>query len=173
LKELEMNKEFIDKLNDADWSSGIARAEGVERLKILQLSTNDIFNEKYFTEQLALRTINTILPIVLRHKDLNDHAVACEQATTLKKAQDAASDYAAVAVEYVFYTIFHTASLAAFFAAEVSGDESYAAICAAECASSASKVIGGDSMLLLSAKIAEDILIEMGVEGKKYLHLLD
>jgi hypothetical protein len=146
-------------LNDADWSSNIARGKGMKRLAILQLGTNNNFNTQYFTEQLALRTINTIMPIVLRKEGLNDHALACEQASTLQEAQDAAkcAYYGASCARYAYYA----ASCARY------------AYYAAYCADYASEFIGDDSMLLLSAKIAEDILIEMGVEGTQYIHLLD
>jgi hypothetical protein len=154
-------------LNDADWSSNIARGKGMKRLAILQLGTKDNFNTKYFTEQLSIRTVNTLLPIVLRYEGFESNAKACEQATTLKQAAFGAT-HAANAAKYTANAATHAAN-----AAKYTANAFDAAYYASNAAYYASVVIGGDSMLLLSAKIAEDILIEMGVEGTKYLHLLD
>jgi hypothetical protein len=158
-----MNKElesFIDTLNDAKWSSNIARGKGMKNLAALSLDTNTNFNTQYFVVQLAIKTINTLLPIVLRYEGLETNAVECEQATTLEQAKQAAynASYAARAAgSYV-------AGYAASYAFGASAYYEYPASYAAEYAS---RVIGGDGMLLLSAKIAEDILIDMGVEGTK------
>jgi hypothetical protein len=177
---------FINKLNDADWSSDISREENMKKLNILKFNIKDNFNTQYFVEQLALRTVNTILPIVLRKQGLEEHAKACEQAKTLQESDDAAyyASNAAANASYAanaYYAAANAYNAASYAAAKNAARYAYAAASyaaaaryaynaarsayAARSAEYASKVIGDDSMLLLSAKIAEDILIDMGVEG--------
>jgi hypothetical protein len=71
----------------------------MRRLAVLQLGTANDFNTLYFTEQLAIKTINTLLPVVLHKAGLHDHAESCSNASTLAEARKAAN-YAAKAANY-------------------------------------------------------------------------
>ena len=147
-------------LNDSNWSSNTARASGMRRLAVLQLGTSTDFNTQYFVEQLAFKTITVLLAKYLASIGYTDLAEACAKATTLQEARDAA--YAADYADY--------AANAAAYAADAAA--SYAASYAAAAAAAANAVYAGDEYLLLSAKLAEDILIEMGVPAIKYLDLI-
>lgn len=73
-------------INDANWSSNKARADGLKRLAIAQLGTKNTIDEKLFVEKLALMTVNTILPSLLRKANLEKNAIECENVKILKTA---------------------------------------------------------------------------------------
>ena len=157
-------------LNDSIWSSNTARASGMRRLAVLQLGTSTGFNTQYFVEQLAFKTITILLAKYLASKGYTELAENCAKATTLQEAKDAAADaarsayFAAANAVYAAYY----ATNAAYYATNAA----YAANAAAYAANAAEYAGTGDEYLLLSAKLAEDILIEMGVPAIKYLDLI-
>lgn len=146
-------RKFKIVLNDAQWSSKNARAQGMRKLAVLQLGTDQCFDDKDFVKRLALFTIKTIVPIALRaaiavHFD-NGHkmaleiaAVTCELAVTLPDAIKASE----------------AASWAASWAASEAASE------ASEAAS--------DKILNIMSEGASQILIDMGVPGVQFLDLL-
>lgn len=90
------------KLNDADWSSKTARAQGMRRLAIAQLGTAGVLDDVEFAQRVTLMTIQKIVPRALRvvasihpeqsHKEaLEKAALDCEKVKSLKAAADAAA----------------------------------------------------------------------------------
>ena len=163
------------RLNDSNWSSNAARASGMRRLAVLQLGTSTGFNTQYFVEQLALRTITILLSKLLNDKGYTELAERCAGATTLQEARYAANAadaayYAADAADayYAADAAKYASKAAAYAAASYADDAAYYAADAAKYAAYGS----GDEYLLLSAKLAEDILIEMNVPAIKYLDLI-
>jgi hypothetical protein len=85
-------------LNDAGWSSELARANGLRELALLQLGTAGVLDEKEFTKRVVLLVINKYLHPVLRKVNLNQEADACEQAKNLDTAYGDAATYDAASV---------------------------------------------------------------------------
>lgn len=131
-------------LNDGQWSSNAARANGMRRLAVLQLGTSEGFDTHYFAEELALRTVNILLPKILSDSGYTDFSEACTKSSTLRMAYNAAY----TSTNGMFNESVYYAALTAVYADH-------------------------DIYLLLSANIAEDILIEMNVPAVKYLYLVD
>jgi hypothetical protein len=221
-------REFKIRLNDSSWSSKAARANGLRRLAVLQLGTDENFDCLYFVEQLAIRTIKVIIADMM---ESIDPAIAkeCREVVTLNEAQEvsykayrasarasasaraAASASAAAAASASAAAADASASASArayasarAASARASASARAAASASAAAAASASAAADADAsasasarayasasarayasasaaaasaarakVLLQSAKIAEDILIEMNVPGVKWLPLLD
>lgn len=88
-------------LNDAAWSSDMARAKGLRRLALAQLGSAGVLDDKEFARRVAEYAIRVTVPIVLRiaaslQKDphykgaLEDAAVRCEKEGTAAAAWAAA-----------------------------------------------------------------------------------
>ena len=86
-------------LNDRNWSSKEARANGLRRLSVIQLGTKDTLDDEEFSRRLAEMTIKTQVPIALRaaasiHPDSNHKATMlsaadrCEKEGTEAAAED-------------------------------------------------------------------------------------
>ena len=156
-------RSFKIRLNDSSWSSNDARAKGMRRLAVLQLGTKEGFDEVHFSKLLTLRTIQILLPRVLSLAGLHAHAKACENVTTLEDARAAAeAAHAAAAAARVSEAA--RAAAAAAYAADAA---------AAAAAYTAADAAARDEILTLSAKIAEDILIEMDVPAVAFLSMLE
>lgn len=157
-------------LNDAYWSTKTARGKGMKRLAILQLGTSEGFDEAYFAEQLVLRSINTVLALYLKERYFEEMAKHCRSITSIDNAYkfiDAFNrSFFTRPILYAYGTI---SSLKRGCYRSASG---YCANLAEEC-HTCLVFKDTDKILLLSAKIAEDILISMNVPGVKYLDLLD
>jgi hypothetical protein len=160
-------------LNDAGWSSELARANGLRELALLQLGTAGVLDEVEFTEKVVLLVINKYLPPILRKANLNQKADACEQAKDLDTASDAARaasrdarDAAACAARAA------DATRAAYAAA----DDVYAVRDAARAVCNAVSivffVINNEKTLSLFAKNVAGILIDMKVPGVQWLELI-
>ena len=145
-------------LNDSGWSSNIARANGMQRIAVAQLGSNEI-DQVAFAQTLAESTIKVIIPMALRSaasvcKD--KHKEALLSAAT--KCEIEGSEGAARA-----------ASDAANYAAGAAGaarDAARAASYAAGAASDAS-----DAVLIVMAKNIEQALIEHKSPGVKWLDI--
>jgi len=109
-------------INDADWPSPEARAEALLPLALAQVGTAEK-DRRAWARALALGTIRRVLPIALRAAGLENHAMACEAATTLDEAKKAANAANAAA-----------GARAAYYAVKAAG---YAAPCYAGCAAEA------------------------------------
>ena len=57
------------RLNDSNWSSNKARAEGMRNLAILQLGTNNNFSDVDFTHKVAMFSCCEFHPFFLRDVD--------------------------------------------------------------------------------------------------------
>jgi hypothetical protein len=91
-----VDRSFLMNLNDTSWSSNLARANALAPLAFAQLGTVGL-DRLLWVERVVVGTINRVLPIALRAIGLEDHALTCESAQSLKEA-DAA--YAAHAAAY-------------------------------------------------------------------------
>ena len=122
---------FAIRLNDASWSSELARAEGLRDLGLALLGTKDI-DGKVFLLRLAEATIREVVPVFLRRAKLEDAAKRCEAEGTRESAQKARSAAAAAAA---------TAAYAAYAAdADADADAAYAAAAAAATAAATAAV---------------------------------
>lgn len=115
---------FKIRLNDSNWSSNKARAEGLRKLAIAQLGSEDIDQTK-FVKIVVEQTIRQIVPRALRiakkrnpkHADaLEAAAVECEingnrksALNARKAAADAGAYYAASAAAYTYDAAYYTA----------------------------------------------------------------
>jgi len=120
------------RLNDSRWSSPAARAAGLRRLAIAQLGTAENFDSVEFSRRVAVMTVQTVLPPMLRRYGLETHATACEAATTIDDAADAASA-ASAAAAHASASVYY-AAVAASAAAHASASVYYAAVAAADAA---------------------------------------
>jgi hypothetical protein len=128
-------------LNDARWSSNKARAQGMRKLAIAQLGTNDpSFDEKKFVEVLVEQTIRKIVPHALRlavktakgkrKQTLEEAALRCERdgdgaaaGNAREVAANAATKHAAAeaAAAYASCAATKYAAAAAFCASAADG----------------------------------------------------
>ncbi len=95
---------FSIRLNDCQWSSPEARANGLRRLALAQLGTAENFDGKLFVEKMVAYAINNRLPHALialgkvfpkEAEVLGVHAQACRNAKTfanMRTAAEAAKD---------------------------------------------------------------------------------
>ena len=159
-------------LNDSGWSSNIARANGMQRIAVAQLGSNEI-DQVAFAQTLAESTIKVIIPMALRsaasvckdkHKEaLLSAATKCEIEGS-EGAARAASDAASYAASYAA-----GAAGAARDAARAASAASYAASAASYAAGAASDA--SDAVLIVMAKNIEQALIEHKSPGVKWLDI--
>jgi hypothetical protein len=166
-------------LNDAGWSSNLARTNGLRELALLQLGTDGVLDEVEFAKRLSLLVINNYLPPMLRKIHLNQEADVCEQAKDLDTAR-AASDVVFDAINNAAYVSGrNTANAAAANAADAAARAAHYAryANAADAAAWAVRVVrnlpSGDKTLLSFAKDVAAILIDMKVPGIQWLNLLN
>lgn len=170
-------------LNDSNWSSPIARADGLRRLAIAQLGSDKIDNV-LFVKELALATVRKIVPIALRaaakvhqsdsHKAaLEKCAVMCESSEDLVAARSAAD--AASAASAASYAAAAADAAFAAFAASASAADASASASAADAAASAdaarSAAAASDKVLGIMAECAVEALIVCKSPGCKWLDL--
>jgi hypothetical protein len=125
------------RLNDANWSSPMARADGLTRLALAQLGSKDVLNEPAFIQRVVDVTIRRVVPISLRavaqmHPDyattMEACAVQCEQEGTQEscnKARRVGNAYAAA--DAASYDAANAAAAAADAAASYAASAAYAA----------------------------------------------
>jgi hypothetical protein len=170
-------------LNDAGWSSELARAKGLRELALLQLGTDGVLDEVEFVKKVALLVINKYLPPILRKAKLNQEADACEQAKDLDTARDAArtardaartAHTSAAAYAYAHTSAATYAYAAAYAAAANAATYAASAAAARDAAYAVSIVfvINNDKTLSLFAKDVAEILIDMKVPGVQWLSLI-
>ncbi len=160
------------RLNDSNWSSNKARAEGMRNLAILQLGTNNNFSDVDFTHKVAMFSCCEFLPFFLRDIDkekkwfTEELESGLRNAKTLEEAKNAAANaaYAADAA-----TDAADAADAAATATDAAAYAAYAAYAAANAAANAAAANADDKYLNLFAKGVERILIEMNVPGKDFI----
>ena len=164
-------------LNDKHWSSPQARAKGLRDLGLAQLGSIDTINSAQFVKRLSEQTIRILIPTLFReifpnNSELLMHADRCEKEgtpTAAYVAADAAySDaaHARAAAYAAAYAAVAYANDAAYSAAATnSAAHADAAAYANDAAYSDAAPDDADKYLILSAKIALDILKEMGSPG--------
>lgn len=181
---------FGRRLNDARWAGEAARAAGMRDFAIAQLGSAGVVDEREFATRLAIRTVREVLPVWLRVAKIDEGVVAaCERADTLGDARDAAvgarrayadayadvyaaADYAAA--DYAAACAAGAADCAACVYAAASLTCA-ACVYAAACAYAAADAFARDHAetlaitLRLSARIAVEILREMGSPGCAFL----
>jgi len=137
---------FVTRLNDRNWSSNSARAEGMRELSIAQLGSNSL-DQKDFFDKLSFAVLTKLLPSMFR--DLGEEKwekeiKSLEKAKSLKAAKEAAYAYAYAAV----------------YADADAAD-------AADAAASATKT--GDKYLKMVSHLAVEVLKEMKSPGCQFI----
>lgn len=184
-------RDYKIRLNDAPWSSAAARASGLRRLGILQIGTDTGFDASRFVTELSIRTVRDLLSDLLervRPARYATHIAACRSAQTREEAQAAAGDAASYAsyassASYAAYAAFYAsyAASAASYTSYAASYASYASYAASSSASYAASYVSSyvsdtrladlpaDHYLLMSARIAESILVAMQTPGAQWL----
>ena len=167
------------RLNDSNWSSNKARAEGMRNLAVLQLGTNNNFSDVDFTHKVAMFSCCEFLPFFLRDIDkekkwfTEELESGLRNAKTLEEAKNAAANdaYAADAATDAADAATDAADAAdaAATATDAAAYAAYAAYAAANAAANAAAANADDKYLNLFAKGVERILIEMNVPGKDFI----
>ena len=164
---------FKIKLNDSDWSSNEARANGMRRLAIAQLGTRGTLDQKLFVSKLSEMIIRKVLPIALRSVGLEVEAVRCENEGS-QEAADVAAAYAAYAAARAADAARAAANAAAYAAARAAYAAADAAADAdADAARAAARAVDKDSILSLAAEEVVKILIELKTPGSQFLYLTE
>ena len=150
-------------LNDASWSSNVARATGMRKLAVAQLGSDKI-DQVEFAKLVSIGTVNRLIPELFQdivkqypeHKDrFNNVAKRCKEASSLDEAREAADAANAAAA--------NAAANAADYASYAANAANYAANAAANAAA--------DKYLAISAEIALEALIKLKSPGCEYLYL--
>lgn len=177
------------RLNDSPWSTPQARAAGLRDLGIAQLGSKGVVDGKEFTRRLAEKTVRVLLPTLFRDLFPDDPilmaaALRCEQEGTddaahaahaaaytaahAARAADAAhSAHVAARAACAAYTA--AAYTAATYAARAAAHAAYTAAHAAHAATCAAYTAAGDKYLILSAKLALEVLRELNSPGVSLL----
>jgi hypothetical protein len=115
------------RLNDANWSSNKARAEGMRRLAIAQLGSKDVLDETLFARKCALAVAHLWkMPTVVRqYLETGDETLG-QQARDAAAAA-AAATYADAAAYAAAYGAAYAAAAAAAYAARAAAADAYAA----------------------------------------------
>lgn len=164
-------RSFKITLNDSRWSSPQARAAGLRDLGIAQIGSMGVVDGKEFVLLLSIKTIKVLIPALFREVfPSNVHclnaATKCEEegtAATARYADDVATTAADAdttndAARY--------AAAAALYAAAIDADAA-----AAYAARYANYTNFADKYLLLSAKLALDVLRELKSPGCEWIGL--
>jgi len=175
---------FKIRLNDSNWSSAKARAKGLRDLAIAQLGTKDVLQPGQFSKRMAEQTLRVLIPTLFREV-LQDNARCmaaadrCEKEGTREAVREArsaaayATAYAAdaAAAAYAAAAAADVADVAAAaYAAYAAAAAAYAyAAYAAAAAKRKNKKADPDKYLLLSAKLALEVLTELKAPGVAYL----
>ena len=103
-------RRFKIRLNDSDWSSPAARAQGLRDLGLAQLGSLGVVDDEEFAKRIAEKTIRVLLPKLFRevfpeNQECLAAALKCEQEGTKEAARKAraaaaAASYAADAAAY-------------------------------------------------------------------------
>jgi hypothetical protein len=182
------------RLNDAQWSSPQARAQGLRRLAVAQLGSAGELDDQVFRARVVEMTIRRIVPMALRaaaqrvptHADaLEAAAVRCEREGTHDAARQARSAAyaaaaaaaasaadAAAAAAYAAYAAAYAAAAAAASAADAAAAAAYAVDAAADAAYAAADARTRDRVLADYAEWVVEILIDLNAPGCQWLDLV-
>ena len=162
------------RINDARWSSDVARAKGLRRVAIAQLGS-DTLDQREVADRLVIATVRDVLPPLLRRYGYE--AVACEGVTTREAAKLAAQEAqvalcaAADAADAADATAAADATYAAYATAYAATADADAAAAAA--AAYAAYATARDEVLTQAANRLERVLVEMGSPGAAWLDLTE
>src|SRR3990167_1736536 len=177
-------------LNDKKWTSPKARAKGLRNLGIAQIGSNGVVDGHEFTKRLAKRTIQVLLPEMVRSiprlAKQAQLAKVCEREGTFEAAIDlgralyAAAFYAAAADDADNAAADAADAAAnAYAAAFYAAAAAYAADAAAAAADDAAPYAAAplkkrtDKYLLLSASLALEVLCELKSPGCEWIDWLE
>jgi len=147
---------FVTRLNDRNWSSPSARAEGMRDLAIAQLGSNSL-DQKEFLEKLSFAVFTKIFPAMFRElgeERWKKEIKSLEEAKDLEEARKAASD---VGFAYAAYDDDRYRYVA--HASDVAYHVGYAA--------RVSKT--GDKYLKIASHLAVEVLREMKSPGCQFI----
>ena len=172
-------RRFKIRLNDSKWSSNEARGNGMLKLAIAQLGSNEI-DQIEFAKKLSLRTCNEFLPFFLADKMPDFDTSGLVSVGDLKTARsEARSAYAAADADAAAYAAAYAAdaAYAAAYAADAAADAAaaYAADAAADAAAYAAAYAAADDdkYLVKMAEIGLSVLVEMKSPGCEFLYLTE
>jgi hypothetical protein len=163
-------------LNDAQWSSNIARANGMRRLAIAQLGSKDAIDEKLFARRCALLVAHLWqMPAIVRlYLETGDKSIRVKARNDATAAY--ADAYAAYADTYADAADAAYAAAAAAYAAAAAAYAAYAAAAYAATTAAAYATTAADAADAKRDKILGDfaenvvqILIEMKAPGVQWL----
>jgi hypothetical protein len=167
-------RSFKITLNDGYWVSNRQRAAGMRKLAVLQLGTKDNFDSNQFVSRLIIETVRQILPLALDVVGLFNEAKKCKTVNTLEEARTVTKACElAVIVSPNYRQIVAARACAALRWAVIdrlrgmsgaAGEVGWAAQHVAQ--------IVGVGALKATAKIAEDILIDMKVPAVEFLDMI-
>jgi hypothetical protein len=189
---------FNRKLNDCYWSSDVARAEGMKRLGVASIGSNQL-NQMEYGKLMFLRGTQKLLPFVFREiakikdgnykAELKKHADLCEKVKTFDeakaacKAASASASAPAYASAYAYAYASAPASAYAYAYASASASASAYAYAYAYASASASasasadfkgaKLGENDRLLLLTSQVGLDCLKELKSPGCKFLRFVN
>ena len=158
-------------LNDSDWSSPEARADGLRDLGLAQLGSKGVIDSSEFAKRLAEKTIRVLIPALFRETFPNNPACfeaanRCEQEGTEAAARSAASE--ASAARSAAWSAAASAAWSAARSAAQSAAQSEASA-AQSAASAAWSAAQSDKYLILSAQLALHVLRELKSPGVELL----
>jgi hypothetical protein len=178
-------RKFKIKLNDAGWSSNVARAKGLYNLGIAQIGTLDIIDDNQFRFKLQTKIIGKLIPDIFRkifknNIELLKLADECELnpcTTNASKAAQGASKAAQGAFD-TYDNGAYAASTAATYAAGTyatydAATGAYAIACAYAAHDAATYASDFDEAkdyyLIMAANLALEVLEELGAPAIKYI----
>jgi len=178
-------------LNDAPWSTPEARASGLHDIGLAQIGSRGVVDDMEFSNRLAEKTIRELIPKLFREM-LADYPAclaaadrcesegtataaraAAEAAEAAARAARATAEIAACATEATAWAaeaVVWAASCAARAAAAAEAAIWYTGTAwAARAATEATAWAAGDAYLLLSAKLALEVLRELKSPGCEWI----
>ena len=165
-------RNFKIRLNDSSrWKSPDSRAMHLRALGIAQVGSAGVVNSREFSEQIAKRIIQVLIPKLFRELYPNrfvELVNECERVGTAAAAR--ALGNAANADVYTTYAVYD-AVYAAVYAADVAYSAAYAvyAADAANTAANAANAADGEKYLVLAADLALETLKELKSPGCAWL----
>jgi hypothetical protein len=159
-------------LNDSNWSSDQARADGLLKISIAQLGSKDI-DQLEFATKYVIKTVNKLISKlfsqILPDFDTSElsNAETLEDCIAAASAARAAASTASVAARYAAGDVVSAARYAVRNAAWAAWAAAIAATRAAE-----TDTASGDAYFRLSAELILECLQELDCEGCEYLYLL-
>lgn len=186
-------REFKITLNDSNWSSNLARAQGLRKLAIAQLGS-DQFDQNEFTKLVLIETIRQILPILLEKAGFLNQAEKCRKVSNIEEVRKAIK-YACDTIypHFCFDSVHHIVS-DVFLVCKIA----HGAIVCYDCCNMfeanyhAANIVNksalcfftegiekmekteyADKMLNLGAQICLDVLTKLESPGCKFLYLCE